>query len=127
MANQISSKGALWEKSLTFSIQIVEFSEKLCENRHNWKLADQLLRSGCSIGANIREASSAESNADFVHKYLISLKECRETLYWLEVLLGAKRIGQDDYNDQTKLATELESMLSAAVLTMKAKMGRANR
>lgn len=127
MAIQKNHKGALWIKSLAFSIQIVELSEKLSENRHNWKLADQLIRSGCSIGANIREASSAESNADFVHKYLISLKECRETIYWFEVLLGAKRITQVEYDLFVKLAEELESMLSSAVLTMKAKMGRANR
>lgn len=127
MVTQNGTKGPLWDKSLAFSIKTAKLCEALCENRHNWKLSDQLIRSACSVGANIREASSAESNADFVHKYLISLKECRETLYWLEVLLGANRISPSQFEQQTKLAKELESMLSAAILTMKTKLGRAKR
>lgn len=127
MAPYKKSSSVLHEKSLTFAVSIVEFCEALSENRHNWRLADQMLRSGTLIGANIREASSAESNADFIHKYSISLKECQETAYWLEVLLGAKRITTEEFDHYSKQANELRSMLSAAILTMKTKMGRASR
>ena len=121
------SSSALHEKSLAFAVAIVEFCETLCENRLNWRLADQLLRSGTSIGANIREARSAESNADFIHKYSISLKESQEAIYWLEVIHGAKRITTEEYELYSKQAKELSSMLSAAILTMKVKVGRASR
>ena len=127
MSHQKSNKGALWDKSLAFAIAIADFCEALSENRHNWRLCDQLLRSGTSIGANIREASSAESNADFLHKYLIALKECRETQYWLDVLSGSKRITATQFSKYSKLAKELDTMLSAAAMTLKTKLGRAQR
>ena len=127
MALSKKNSSVLHEKSLTFAVSIVEFCEVLSENRHNWRLADQMLRSGTSIGANIREAFSAESNADFIHKYSISLKECQETTYWLEVLLGAKRITPEEFDLYSQKANELASMLSAAILTMKTKVGRGSR
>lgn len=70
------------EKSLTFGIEIVKFCELLDEKR-KYVIANQLLRSGTSIGANVFEAQHAESNADFIHKMKLAIKEASETLYWL--------------------------------------------
>jgi len=70
------------EKTFQFAVQILKFSPVLQESRH-FVLANQLLRSGMSIGANTREAQNAESKADFVHKFKIAAKEADEAEYWL--------------------------------------------
>jgi four helix bundle protein len=69
------------EKSFQFAIDIVEFCDLLYENK-KFVIGQQLLKSGTSIGANIREAQNAESKADFIHKMKISAKEADETEYW---------------------------------------------
>ncbi len=69
-------------KSFEFALRIIEFTE-LLENQRKYVLANQLLKSGTSIGANIREAQNAESKADFIHKMKIAAKEGDETEYWL--------------------------------------------
>ncbi len=69
-------------KTILFSIAIIEFCEELERNR-KFVIANQLLKSGTSIGANIHEAQNAESKADFIHKIKIAAKEIEETKYWL--------------------------------------------
>ena len=81
------------ERTLTFAVRIV----KLCRFLHEQGgveriLSSQLIRSGTSIGANVREAQSAQSDKDFLHKMEISLKEARETEYWLIVLIKSESI-----------------------------------
>lgn len=73
-----------------FLLDVIEFSELLLE-KHRYAISNQLIRSGCSIGANVREAQGAESRADFIHKMKIALKEAEETEYWLELCDFAKR------------------------------------
>ncbi|MBK7094221.1 MAG: four helix bundle protein [Saprospiraceae bacterium] len=70
------------EKSFGFALRIIEFTE-LLESQRKYVIANQLLKSGTSIGANIREAQNAESKADFIHKMKIAGKEADETEYWL--------------------------------------------
>jgi len=65
-----------------FSLKIIEFTEKL-EAQRKFNMANQLFRSGTSIGANIREAQGAESKGDFIHKCKVAYKEAEETNYWL--------------------------------------------
>lgn len=72
----------LLDKSLQFSLEIIEYTEKL-ESQRKFVIANQLLRSGTSIGANVREAQHGESPIDFVHKMKIAAKEAEETAYWL--------------------------------------------
>ena len=67
-----------------FALEIIKYCEKLQEDK-KFVVANQLLKSGTSIGANIREAQNAESKADFIHKFKISAKEIEETIYWLEL------------------------------------------
>ena len=70
------------DKSFQFAVEIVEFCDLLYENK-KYVIAQQLLKSGTSIGANIREAQNAESKADFIRKMKIAAKEADETEYWL--------------------------------------------
>lgn len=76
----------LKEKSFQFALKIVKLYTFLSEQKREYVMSKQLLKSGTSIGANIREAQNAQSKADFIHKLSISQKECDETLYWLELL-----------------------------------------
>ncbi|WP_425235226.1 four helix bundle protein [Ulvibacterium sp.] len=77
------------EKSIDFALMIIEFCE-LLEEKRKFTVANQLLKSGTSIGANVHEAQNAESMADFIHKMKIALKELEETKYWLELCEKAK-------------------------------------
>ena len=72
-----------------FSLDVVTFVEMLEANR-KYAVANQLIRSGTSIGANVREAQNAESRADFIHKLKIAAKEAEETDYWLEICQQSK-------------------------------------
>lgn len=70
--------------TFNFALAIVKFAEVL-ESKRKYAVANQLIRSGTSIGANVREAQNAESKADFIHKIKIAAKEADETEYWLEI------------------------------------------
>ena len=78
----MNKENAILDLSFKFALEIIKFTENL-EMLRKYNLANQLFRSGTSIGANIREAQSAESKADFIHKVKIADKEANETEYWL--------------------------------------------
>jgi four helix bundle protein len=79
------------------------------------------LRSGNSVGANVREAHNAESDADFIHKLGIAQKECDETLYWLELLTETNFINEIAFNSLQGDAVELLKIIKSIILTMKQK------
>ncbi len=79
-------KSVLKEKSYSFAIRIVKLNQFLCEERKEFILSKQILRSGTAIGALVREAEFGESKADFRSKMSIALKEANETDYWLNLL-----------------------------------------
>ena len=107
---------------MSFAVRIVKFYNYLCEEKKEYVLSKQILRSGTSIGANIRESRNAQSNADFINKLNIALKEADETQYWLELYKLSEIISEDFYNSLNKDIEELISMLVAAIKTMKAKL-----
>jgi len=80
----METKNIIVERSLDFGVQIVKFCE-LLEGKRKYVVAKQLLRCGTSIGANVFEAQHPESNADFIHKMKLAVKEANETLYWLSI------------------------------------------
>lgn len=77
------------DKTFQFSLEIIEFTEQL-EALRKYVIANQVLKSGTSVGANVREAQNAESKADFIHKMKIAAKEADETQYWLELCQKSK-------------------------------------
>jgi len=79
------------EKSFQFALRIIEYCELLEENK-KYIIARQLLKSGTSIGANIREGQNAESRADFIHKLKIAIKEAEETDYWPLLCKHSKKL-----------------------------------
>ncbi len=82
--------------SLKFAINVVDFCE-LLESKNKFVIARQLLKSGTSIGANIRESQNAESKNDFIHKFKIAAKEIDETFYWLEICKESKNYPFETY------------------------------
>jgi four helix bundle protein len=86
------------EKSRKFAIRIYKLYKYLCDEKREYVLAKQLLRSGTSIGANLSEAQYSVSKKEFLVKTKISLKECAETEYWLDLLKETNLISADEYN-----------------------------
>ena len=101
----------LEEKCMNFSIRIVGLYRFLNEEKHERRIADQMFRSGTSIGANVAEAQCAISKNDFVAKLYISLKEANETLYWLRLLQKTQYITNKQYESIYNDCEELKRML----------------
>lgn len=102
-----------------FAVRIVKLYQYLVENKKEFVLSKQLLRSGTSIGANIREAQNAQSKADFIYKLSISQKECDETMYWLELLQATEFLSEEEYKTVYIEAQELLKMLRSSIITTK--------
>ena len=107
-----------YEKSKHLAKRIVKLYSYLRENKREFVLSKQLLRSGTSIGANLAEARCAISRADFLSKIYIALKETMETLYWLELLYETDYLTYSQYSSIHGDVEELRKILSATTKTM---------
>lgn len=87
-------KNVILDLSYQFSLEILKIND-LLENQKHFCIANQVLRSGTSIGANIREAQNAESKSDFIHKFKLAAKEAEETEYWLSLINDSKKLKID--------------------------------
>ena len=105
------------EKCMNFSIRIVNLFRFLNEEKHEFRIADQMFRSGTSIGANVAEAQCAITKNDFVAKTYISLKECNETLYWLRLLQRTNYISQCQFDSIYNDCDELKRLLVSITKT----------
>lgn len=103
-------------KSKEFALQIIKICNIVKKEKHESVLTNQLIRSGTSIGANIREAFYAHSKADFVAKLQIALKECSESEYWLELLIES---GYYDDKIIIENCIELKKILISSINTAK--------
>lgn len=110
------NKNQLREDSLDFAIRI---SDACDEIKGCSVYTPQLLRASSSIGANLHEARYAQSRADFVHKLEITLKECSETEYWIELLFRKSKFTEVQYKEFTKLAGSIRRRLIASITTAK--------
>ena len=99
------------EKSLAFAKRVVNAYRYLCEEKNEYVLSKQFLRSGTSIGVNITEAQYASSKKDFLNKMYIALKECAETLYWMELLFSCHHFAESEYESLKMDCTELQKLL----------------
>ena len=112
------------EKSLAFAIRIVNAYKALSAKHKEFVLSKQLLRSGTSIGALIKEAEHAQSKADFLNKMNIALKEANETAYWLLLLKGSKYFTEPEFQSLNKDCGEVIRLLISIVKTTKNKLNR---
>jgi four helix bundle protein len=115
------AESVIHTKSLAFAVKIVKFYRYLCDEKKEYVLAKQLLRSGTSIGANVRESKNAQSDADFINKLSIALKEADETQYWLELLQMSEIITSDEFCEINNDVKELIAMLTTIVKKLKVK------
>ncbi len=107
------------DKSKAFAIRIIKLYKYLGEEKKEFVLAKQILKSGTSIGANIKEAIRGQSKADFYAKMNIALKEASETEYWLELLHEGKFITTESFDSIYKDCLELLKLLMAITKTQK--------
>ena len=109
----------LGEKSFDFAIRIVNMYKFFQQEKKEFVLSKQLLRSGTAIGSLISEGFYAESKSDFIHKYGIAQKECNETIYWLKLLFKTDYINEIEFQSILKDAEELMKMITSSILTAK--------
>ncbi len=113
---EVKYGNALVEKSFSFSVRIVRFYMFLLKNnKHIEPILKQILKSGTSIGANISESQSAYTKKDFINKLGISLKESRETDYWLKLLKKTSIIEKDEFESLDNDCVELIKLLTAII------------
>ena len=115
-------RSILKDKSFKFAVRIVRLYKYLNSEKKEYILAKQLLRSGTSIGANIREALNGESKMDFIHKLGIAQKECDETLYWLELLKETKILSQKEFQSIYNDGNEILKMIRSIILKTKSNL-----
>ena len=109
-------KNVVLELSFEFALEIIKFSEEL-EDRKKYIISRQLLKSGTSVGANVREAQSCESRLDFIHKFKIAAKEAEETEYWL--LLCKHSENYPDTECLLEKLTSIQKLLSKIISSAK--------
>ena len=106
-------------KSFGFAVRIVRLYQYLCEQKKEFVLSKQLLRSGTSVGAMVREAEHAESKLDFKHKMAIAQKEINETIYWLELLQATNYLNNEQFESVNTDAVELIKLITSIIITSK--------
>lgn len=112
-------KNIIQEKSFCFALRIVKLYKYLKENKKEYILSKQLLRSGTSIGANVEEAIGGQSKNDFVSKISIAYKESRETLYWIKLLKESDYLSLKQAESITNDCEEIIKIITKIQKTMK--------
>ena len=110
-------KATVEQKSKQFAIRIIRVYQYLTLEKKEFVLSKQLLRSGTSIGANLAEGECSISKRDFLAKMYISLKECNESLYWLDLLFETDYLSEREYVSLRTDCDELRRMLSSITKT----------
>lgn len=111
-----SNKNLLREETINFAICISDLCDKITDCS---VYVNQIVRSSSSIGANIHEAKYASSNADFINKFQISLKECYETEYWLELIYKKGKITENEYKDSKSKCGSIRRKIISSITTAK--------
>ena len=114
----MQSESIAYQKALLFAKRIVYLSRHMNEGHHEFVLAKQILRSGTSIGANIAEARCGSSRKDFLAKIYIALKECAETIHWLDLLHMTELLSDDEYKSLRSDCEDLRKMLSSTTASV---------
>lgn len=109
----------LKEKSFNLALRIIKLYQYLQENKKEYVLSKQILRSGTNPGAMVREAANAESSSDFIHKLSIALKEADETQYWLELLHYSGLLNENEFTSINADTREVIRLLISSIKTRK--------
>ncbi|GAA4399429.1 four helix bundle protein [Nibrella viscosa] len=112
------------EKSFRFAARVVRLYQHLRIAKKEFVLSKQLLKSGTSIGANVREADNAETKADFIHKMRVAQKEADETMYWLELLRATDYLSENEFCSIHEDTSELLKLVRSIILSAKTRQKR---
>ena len=110
------------DKSFWFAVRIVKLYQYLYNNKREFVLSKQLLKSGTSVGAMVREAENGESKKDFIHKMAIAQKEINETIYWLELLKETDYLELSQFNSINNDAIEIIKIITTIIKKTKQNM-----
>ncbi len=116
-------KSIILDKSYLFALDIVRAYKLVVSEKREYVLSKQILRSGTSIGANVREAHNAESDKDFIHKLAIAQKECDETLYWLDLLHDSGYLDKNRYEILSSNCKEILIIIKTIIIKVKKRIG----
>jgi four helix bundle protein len=100
-------------------VRVVNLYKYLCDKKKEFIISKQMLKSGTSVGAMVREAQFAESRMDFIHKLSVAQKEIGETLYWLELLQTTEYISRQEFESINTDAVELIKLITSSIKTAK--------
>lgn len=120
----MSDESVIKGKSKSFAIKAIRLYNYLTNERHEFVLAKQLLRSATSIGANVAEAECGISSKDFLAKMYVAFKECAETIYWLDLLHETDYLDSESYNELISDCKELHRILSSITKTTQEKLNK---
>lgn len=119
MKDQKEIKQIFSERAFRFSTNVIKMTDRLSNERSCWVIADQLIRSATSIGANMVEAKAASSKRDYLNFYTYALKSSNETVYWLSLLKELRNTPVEEIDYLISESTELGKILAASIITMK--------
>ena len=111
------------DKSFTFAIRVVKLYKHLCDDKKEYVLSKQLLRSGTSVGANINEAQAGQSKKDFIAKMSIASKEARESRYWIDLLIKTDYLDISEIHVQS-LQKDIEEIIKLLTSIVKSSQGK---
>ncbi len=114
-----NSRQRVYERSKDFAIRIVKLYHFLTDTAHEYVISKQILKSGTSIGANLAESQFGITKKDFLNKLYIALKECAETIYWLELLTATEYITASQFDSLNSDATDIRNMLISSCKTIR--------
>lgn len=115
----MKQENIIQQKSYKFALKIIQLNQLLVEEKKEYVLSRQILKSGTSIGANVEEAIGAQSRRDFKAKLSISYKEARETHYWLRLLKDSKLIKPQFADSRIEECNELLKIIGTILKTLK--------
>ncbi len=106
-------------RAKAFALHIISVCDKVDTRKGRGVIVNQIIRSATSIGANIHEANYAVSKADFINKFHIALKECSETEYWIEILVGSNAVSEQVSKELLQECGVIRRMLVKSITTAK--------
>ena len=113
------SNSPLTKKSYLFGVRIVKMVKYIRCTPKEYGMLNQVFRSGTAIGALVSEAAYAQSQADFINKLSVALKECNETLYWLNILKDTEYLNEKEYESMNTDCREVLALLISSIKTTK--------
>lgn len=119
MKKTVIKQDPLRTKSFEFTVRIYKLNQYLVNEKKEYIISKQIMRSGTNPGAMIREAANAESGVDFIHKLAIAKKETSETQNWLELLHATNHISQKEFDSLYTDSNEIFKLLTSSILTKK--------